>query len=432
MGPAKRTKRLEWFLQSGVDCGRPLGLEKTSPECHGCSDSKLTDDAREKRNRLLAALAHRQGTMWSWSASFLGQHLVFPENMSPPHRLEFVRIYEAARHSRQAEVAAVKARYADMCKDAQDRMNAARRQRDVVEAGGRQELETLASLSKQRANDLLTQVVVAGRDRDDWGNAEDMRRIKAARGCDVEILESDEPSAEWGWRTGVDVVKGRLASVEEARAEWRKMKELRQLTNLPPNEDETRNHNDEPYDEPDDDAHDEDELSDNDVGGNLRIPVDGSDDSLRKRKSSLDQSDTSKSQRPRMSKDTASKRRTLPDADPDVEVSDHEDSKNEEEEEAVDDESSVISEGIHWVLEPPAYKIAVHCPRTCSELMNTSRKTLPICSGTGYGSDATSWAFPNAASKAWKLPQDRARPREPSLGDEGRASRRTPRLGPSG
>ena len=77
-----------------------------------------------------------------------------------------------------------------------------------------------------------------------------------------------------------------------------------------------------------------------------------------KRKSSPEQSETSKSQRPRVDKDMEG---ASSDADPDVEMSDHEDSKVEEEE-AEADESSVMSEGVNWMLETPAYKIAVKCP----------------------------------------------------------------------
>ena len=86
-----------------------------------------------------------------------------------------------------------------------------------------------------------------------------MSRIRAERGCDVDILEAEEPSAEWGWRTGIDVVKGCLTSLEEARAEWRKTKDLRQISVLPQ---ETGNHNDEPHDE-----ENERELSENDSDG---------------------------------------------------------------------------------------------------------------------------------------------------------------------
>ena len=298
------------------------------------------------------------------------------------------------------------------------------------EAGGRRELETLATLSKQRANSALTQAIVAGRDRDDWGNTEDLRRIQAARGGDVEILESDEPSAEWGWRTGIDVAKGRLTSLEEAREEWKKTKDLRQPSVLPSDEDEGRNqNNDEPNYEPDDEQ-DEDQVSEDDIGaaddsGGLVIPAAGwglknrwrdprlfegvaaeclntADlmayvqtmgfstssstctreqylkiivDGLKglkqsegyrlrerrtKRKASPDQSETSKSQRPRMDTNTGSKGRTISDADLDVQGSDHEDC--EDEEVAEDEESSVVSEGVNWSLETPAYKIAVDCP----------------------------------------------------------------------
>jgi hypothetical protein len=79
-----------------------------------------------------------------------------------------------------------------------------------------------------------------------------------------------------------------------------------------------------------------------------------------KRKASPDQSTTSKSQKPRMDTNTGSKGRTISDADLDVEGSDHEDC--EDEEVAEDEESSVMSEGVNWSLETPAYKIAVDCP----------------------------------------------------------------------
>ena len=148
LGPIKRTRRLEWCLQGGADCWGPRGLEKRTPQRHGCPDRKLTDDAREKRASLLVALSQRQGTLWSWPSDFLDQRLVFPENMSQPHRIEFTRIYDATRHSRQTEMAIVKAGCADMCSDAQGRMNAAHLERDVVEAGGKHELETLATLSQ--------------------------------------------------------------------------------------------------------------------------------------------------------------------------------------------------------------------------------------------------------------------------------------------
>ena len=62
MGPTKRTKRLEWHLQNSVEYQEPLGREKTAPQRHGLSSSKLTGDAREKRTSLLTTLAHRQGT----------------------------------------------------------------------------------------------------------------------------------------------------------------------------------------------------------------------------------------------------------------------------------------------------------------------------------------------------------------------------------
>ena len=113
----------------------------------------------------------------------------------------------------------------------------------------------------------MTRAIVAGRDRDDWGNAEDLSRIKAERGCDVDIHEAEEPSAEWGWRTGVDVVKGRLTSLEEARAEWKRTEDLRQIA-VPSHE--TENHSDEPHDE-----EDERETSDNDNDDRLVIPAAG-------------------------------------------------------------------------------------------------------------------------------------------------------------
>ena len=61
-----------------------------------------------------------------------------------------------------------------------------------------------------------------------------------------------------------------------------------------------------------------------------------------------------------MDTNTGSKGRTISDADLDVESSDHEDC--EDEEVAEDEESSVMSEGVNWSLETPAYKIAVDCP----------------------------------------------------------------------
>ena len=60
--------------------------------------------------------------------------------------------------------------------------------------------------------------------------------------------------------------------MEKAREEWKKTKDLRQPSVLPPDEDETRNHNDESNDEPNDEQ-DEDELSEDDIGGRLVIPA---------------------------------------------------------------------------------------------------------------------------------------------------------------
>jgi len=105
LGPIKRTRRLEWCLQGDADCWGPRGLEKKTPQRHGCPDRKLTDDAREKRASLLVALSQRQGTLWSWPSDFLDRRLVFPEDMSERHRVEFTRVYDATRHSRQTEMA---------------------------------------------------------------------------------------------------------------------------------------------------------------------------------------------------------------------------------------------------------------------------------------------------------------------------------------
>ena len=60
-----------------------------------------------------------------------------------------------------------------------------------------------------------------------------------------------------------------------------------------------------------------------------------------------EQSEASKTQRPRVDEYTASKEGTSSDADPNVEMSDHGDSKVEEEE-AKADESSVMLEGVNW------------------------------------------------------------------------------------
>ena len=79
MGPTKRTKRLEWYLQNSVEYPKPLGHEKTSPQRHGLSSSNLTGDAKEKRTSLLATLVHRQGTTWSWPSDYRDRRLVFPK-----------------------------------------------------------------------------------------------------------------------------------------------------------------------------------------------------------------------------------------------------------------------------------------------------------------------------------------------------------------
>ena len=61
-----------------------------------------------------------------------------------------------------------------------------------------------------------------------------------------------------------------------------------------------------------------------------------------------------------MDTNTGSKGRPISDADLDVESSDREDHEDEEMDE--EEESSVVSEGVNWSLETPAYKIAVDCP----------------------------------------------------------------------
>ena len=215
LGPTKRNARLKWSVQCDTTLVNQDRILKNVPQRRGPSGMNLTLEEQTARVMLTQEMTRRQGTVWIISGS---KSLTFPEEMSQVLRREFSVRMESAVIGRTTELKTVQAGYKTVTDNAVNRMKAMRQATQTAVVEG--EMQAIGSICLRTAADRRSQAFVAGRDRDTWGNAQDLLRVKARTGATPEIIDRMLPTAEWGWRTGADVLAGRLTTLEEALDKW--------------------------------------------------------------------------------------------------------------------------------------------------------------------------------------------------------------------